>query len=150
MRKGPSHIAKGLLVGLVLGVAASLTMGDYLREGAREDWVAKADRETETISAVLYSRLNESVTILHAYASLFHANTDLDNARFVEAYNKTQSWNSEVSFESIAYARSVSPDARTEIAKELGHPSVLFGSPATRSRAPVGRIHHHADERSRA
>ena len=128
-------IAALLLLGLLFSVALCLSTGEKMKRDAYTRWVEHAQNEVNSITDVIYSRMIESSVAVRGYSTLFFSGARISEEEFETAFDNAADWNTDPSFELLAYARRALRHERSEIIAEIGAPIIPIENPE--EEAPV-------------
>ncbi len=126
-------VAVGLLCFLFLGIGTSILTGERLRDEAHHDWIEKGKVDSRRMTESVLFWISKAEVNLRALAGQFQNESYRDQKSFFEFIDQAETWDPDVTFDSVVYAERVLRDTRDAYERENGGQLTVIGEPQNRA-----------------
>ncbi len=122
-------IVGSALIGLVLfGLGTSILTGERLRATAYTDWVNKGKVDARRMTGSILFWISKAEVNLRAIAGQFRSGLYPDQKTFFKFIDDAETWDPDVTFDSVVYAKRILRQDRDANEKEQGADITVIGS----------------------
>jgi len=132
--KRKTALAVALACFLVLGLSASVLTGERLRASAHNDWIEKGKVDSRRMTESVLFWISKAEVNLRALAGQFQNENYRDPESFFKFIDHAETWDPDVTFDSVVYAKRVLRKDREAYERDTGAQLTTIGEP--HSRAP--------------
>ncbi|MBL4720741.1 MAG: hypothetical protein JKY20_06385, partial [Alphaproteobacteria bacterium] len=125
-------IAAGLAT---LGVTASVLQGERMKDAAHLEWLEQGKTDARRITDNVLFWISKAEVNLRAVAGQFHGIGDPSHEQFINLIDQARTWDPEVSFHEVAYARRFLRQDRKFYETSLAKPVTVIGEPQKQRRS---------------
>jgi len=128
-------LAIALIAATVFAVGLSVWTGERLRTAAHQEWLAKGKVDASRMTESVLFWVSKAEVNLRAIAGQFRTGEYRDQRSFFDFIDDAETWDPDVTFGSVAYARRVLKKDRATYEREQGTPLTVVGTPGERAAA---------------
>lgn len=126
-------VGAGLITFILIGVGGSLLTGERLREEANEAWVEKGKIDAQRMTESVLFWISKAEVNLRALAGQFQNEAVYDQDSFFHFIDKAETWDPDVTFDTVMYAQRVLRQDRENYENIHGSPLTVIGQPEQRA-----------------
>lgn len=118
---------------LVLSLSASILTGERLRAAAYSDWIDKGKVDSRRMTESVLFWISKAEVNLRALAGQFQNENYRDQDSFFKFIDQAETWDPDVTFDSVVYAKRVLRNERDAYERQNGGQLTVIGEPQTRA-----------------
>ncbi len=126
-------VGAALICFIFLGVGASLLTGERLRAAAYDGWIDKGKVDARRMTESVLFWISKAEVNLRALAGQFQNQPIYDQDAFFRFIDKAESWDPDVTFDSVVYAKRVLRNSRARYEQQQGASLKVIGEPHKRA-----------------
>lgn len=116
-----------------LGLGTSLLTGERLRTAANEAWIDKGKVDARRMTESVLFWISKAEVNLRALAGQFQNQDYRDQKSFFAFIDKAESWDPDVTFDSVVYAQRILREGRTAYEAQIDSHLKVIGKPDLRA-----------------
>ncbi len=118
---------------LLVGVSTSILTGERLRQTAYDDWISKGKIDAHRMTGSILFWISKAEVNLRALAGQFRSGLYADQETFFKFIDEAETWDPDVSFDNVVYAKRVLRKERARYELDTGTSLKVLGAPDTRA-----------------
>jgi len=122
-----------LIALIVFGVSFSIVSGERLRATAYDDWIGKGKVDSRRMTESVLFWISKAEVNLRAIAGQFRSSKNMDQRAFFEFIDGAETWDPDVTFDSVVFAQRVLRNDRRAYEKNQQADLTVIGEPQTRA-----------------
>lgn len=118
---------------LMVGMGTSILTGERLRQTAYDDWISKGKIDAHRMTGSILFWISKAEVNLRALAGQFRSGLYADQEAFFKFIDDAETWDPDVSFDNVVYAKRVLRKERARYEFDTGASLKVLGAPTTRA-----------------
>ena len=120
---------------LMVGIGTSVPAGERLRQTAYDDWISKGKIDAHRMTGSILFWISKAEVNLRVLAGQFRSKLYADQGAFFKFIDDAETWDPDVSFDNVVYAKRVLRKERARYEFDVGTSIKILGAPTI--RAPI-------------